>query len=81
MDGPIPGSAIGAELIQALGLPAETTLLQIRIAIDEPVEVLCRYYPSGARMTQVLQVLQRYHCVPDGPPQAVDNAPGAGPRA
>ena len=69
----IPGYGIGKDLQEALGLPKETNLIQIRIGLDEPVEVLCRYYPNAEALARVVHVLQAYHLVPVGTPVPIDD--------
>jgi len=34
----------GAALIKALGLPANTTWVELRMAVDEPITVRCGYF-------------------------------------
>src|SRR5262245_24843484 len=65
----VSGFAIGGEIAKALGLPPETTDIQINIGLDEAVTVVCRFYPSAAGLQQVLETLRRYHLQEaDGPP-------------
>jgi hypothetical protein len=72
----IPGYAIGRDIAQALGLPAETTLIQITVGLDAAVEVLCRYFPTQEATAQAVQLLQHYHLVPVGAPvDASDDPP------
>lgn len=72
----IPSTQIAKALIEALGLPPELTLLQIRLAINEPVEIICRYYPNERAMAGVAAVLKTDQVVlvdsvelPPGAPQ------------
>lgn len=69
----IRGYGIGPELVEALGLPKETNLIQIRIGLGEVAEVLCRYYPNADAMDKVVHLLQAYHLVPTGPPCVIDD--------
>ena len=65
----VSGCAIGGEIAKALGLPPETTDIQINIGLDEAVSVICRFYPSEAGIRAVTQTLARYHLYPaDGDP-------------
>ena len=68
----ITGMDIGAQIIQALGLPKETSLIQIRIGVNEVVEVICRYYPTNEDLGNMLPILQSYHVVPNGGPMIDD---------
>ena len=69
----VSGLQIGKHLQEALGLPAETNLIQIRIGLDEAVEVLCRYYPTREAMERCVHVLQTYQLVPVGDPVLIDD--------
>jgi len=57
----ITGVGIGIEIARALGLPPETTDIQINIGMETPVTVVCRYYPDAAAMERVLAIVRRYH--------------------
>lgn len=59
----IPSAQLAQALIEALGLPPEITLLQIRLAVNEPVEIICRYYPTDRAMAGVAAVLETYQVV------------------
>ena len=61
---PISGFTIGASVAEALGLPKGTNLIQIRIGLDEAVEVICRYYPDMEAAERLLQVFRRYRVIP-----------------
>ena len=61
--GTITGMDIGEKIALALGLPPETNLIQIRIGLDEPVEVIARYYPSEDAVEKLAAVLAIYHVV------------------
>jgi hypothetical protein len=59
----VTGNAIGPAIIQALGLPPETTRIELFIGVNEVVEVACRFYPSADGMAQVAAILKRYTLV------------------
>ena len=61
--GIVSGMEIGKAIAQALGLPAETNLIQIRIGLEEPVEVIVRYYPSEDAVEKMAAVLATYHVI------------------
>lgn len=69
----IPGYQLGKAIQEALGLPPETNLIQIRIGLGEAVEVLCRYYPDAEAMERCLHVLQAYQLVPAGAPIIIED--------
>jgi hypothetical protein len=54
---------IGKEFVQILGLPKETSFLQLTLAPNAPVEVTCRCFPDREQLAEVLALLQRYHLV------------------
>jgi hypothetical protein len=58
------GMDIGGKIAEALGLPPETNLIQIRIGLNEVVEVIVRYYPDQSAMDALYQVFQRFHVIP-----------------
>jgi hypothetical protein len=57
------GNAIGPAMIEALGLPPETTRIEIFIGVNEVVEVACRFCPSADGMEKVAAILKRYTLV------------------
>lgn len=61
---PITGMDIGGQLAEALGLPRGTNLIQIRVGLDEVVEVICRYYPDAEAVERMYAVFRRYHVIP-----------------
>ena len=60
-------------------LPRGTTLIQIRIGLDEAVKVICRYYPDEEAGLKLYEVFQRYHVVP-ADDVGVGRPPGASMR-
>ena len=65
----ISGFSIGIEIQEALGLPQETTHIEIYIGLDKPVEVVCAASPNAEGMAKVLAILKRYNLVEkEGPP-------------
>lgn len=51
------------DFITALGLPPETTFLQLTMAQAGIIEIQCRFYPSQAQVDSGLEVLRTYHLV------------------
>jgi hypothetical protein len=71
----VSGYGIGIEIQQALGLPPETSCIDIHIGLNEVVEVTCSYYPSEDAVRKVLTILQRYNLVEkEGPAVSPEHA-------
>lgn len=63
------GKDIGVALCKALGLPRQTSRVDISVPADGLVEVVCRYYPSVEAMNGLIELLQRYRLEADGAPE------------
>ena len=59
----VTGIHLGGQLAKALGLPSETTDILINIGLDEPISVLCRYYPSEEAMRAAMAIMTQYRLV------------------
>lgn len=68
----VPGMHLGGQLAQALGLPPETTDILINIGLDEPISVLCRYYPSAEALRAAMAVITKYQLVASDEEVATD---------
>lgn len=44
--GAIMSHEIGGKLVELLGLPKNTTWVEVRFAANEPIRVKCGYYPE-----------------------------------
>lgn len=56
----VPSNKIGAELVQALGLPSKTVDFRLIARVDRPVEVILRFYPDAENVERALTVLRGY---------------------
>ena len=57
---PVISNRIGAELVQALGLPAKTVDFRLVARVNRPVEVIVSFYHDAESVERALTVLRGY---------------------
>jgi hypothetical protein len=76
--------ALRRALSDALGLPAETFLVEILLGETIPPVIRCHFYPSPDAMQRAVALFAEYHVVAKPPPQLEESGdalpPDAGPE-
>jgi hypothetical protein len=66
-------------LTDALGLPAETFLIEVLLGETTPPVIRCHYYPTPEAVLRAVVLFSEYHLVAKPPPLPEPPAPAAPP--
>jgi hypothetical protein len=73
--------ALRRALSDALGLPAETFLVEILLGESTPPVIRCHFYPDIEAMQRAVALFAEYHIVPKPPPQLEEPGSALSPDA